>query len=399
MDLIGVLSLAAFGLLSVDVLRQYLPLLSALKNADLSRPSFSEDSNAPRVQVILCLKGTDPFLDRCLHGLATQNYPQYGVTIVVDSEQDEALEPVLELQKKYGDDRLNVTFRRHLFPTCSRRASSLLSGFDCLNDDVDVVVLCDGDTVPHSNWLADLVQPLVAARGTAVSGNRWYAPETPTLGSLVRYFWNSLAVPRMYQDGIIWAGSMAIGRKIFRDPKFMEAMRTSFSEDTKLSGFLLRQNIHPVPLPDLPVINQETISLSSFWGFLVRQMLAARLHHPKWRNIFNNAMLVGLAMCLLLPISLLRGAETFLLWLTGLLFYGIITHTCIGMCEYRIRRFVKQTRDQTLSPYSAFRILMSLPALTVLGVVYPLAVLTAAAARSHVWRGVRYLVRDDGVVL
>lgn len=40
---------------------------------------------------------------------------------------------------------------------------------------------------------------------------------------------------------------------------------------------------------------------------------------------------------------------------------------------------------------------MYIPAFTVLGLVYPIAVLTAAFAKTHVWRGVTYRVLNSGV--
>ena len=36
------------------------------------------------------------------------------------------------------------------------------------------------------------------------------------MGSLVRYLWNAMAAPCMYQEGIIWAGSMAIHRDVLQ---------------------------------------------------------------------------------------------------------------------------------------------------------------------------------------
>jgi hypothetical protein len=40
---------------------------------------------------------------------------------------------------------------------------------------------------------------------------------------------------------------------------------------------------------------------------------------------------------------------------------------------------------------------MYLPAFTVLGLIYPIAALTAAFARTHLWRGVTYQMHREGV--
>src|SRR4051794_8202980 len=46
--------------------------------------------DAPRVAVLLPLRGADPFLTTCLAGLLDQDYPRYCVRIVVDSADDPA---------------------------------------------------------------------------------------------------------------------------------------------------------------------------------------------------------------------------------------------------------------------------------------------------------------------
>jgi len=398
-DPIGFLSLLANCWLTIEALRQFIPLLRALRLANTaSRPEVPE-SSLPEVRVLLCLRGTDPFLDRCLNGLASQNYPRYRILIIVDSGDDEALPQAMDLQQKHGNDRVEVMLRKHLFTTCSRRASSFLSGLEQLDDSIEAVVLCDGDTVPHETWLRDLMRPLVLEGAKATSGNRWYVPESPTLGSEVRYLWNAMAVPFMYQQGIIWAGSMAISRDVFRDPDFKKAMRLAFSEDTKLAGYLQSRGCRAVPQPDIPVINSETATVAAFWGFLIRQMLAAKLHHPGWQMIFRNAMLIALEMWILLPLAIWRGAAAIVPWLTGILIYGIVTHVGIFRCEWQIRRFVRTNRGQTLASFGWRRIMLGLPAFATLAVIYPVAVLIASFAKTHVWRGITYRVYTDRVQL
>ena len=48
------------------------------------------DNDCPKAAVVLCLRGTDPFLEDCLRAVLNQDYPQYEIRIVVDSRQDPA---------------------------------------------------------------------------------------------------------------------------------------------------------------------------------------------------------------------------------------------------------------------------------------------------------------------
>lgn len=84
-------------------------------------------------------------------------------------------------------------------------------------------------------------------------------------------------------------------------------------------------------------------------------------------------------------------------WSIGLLVYGTVAHLCLGRCEWQIRRFVKSTRNQTVAPCDWRRILLYIPAFAVLALIYPIAVLTAALTKTHVWRGVTYRVLNSGV--
>ncbi len=49
-----------------------------------------ESPPCAKTAVILCLRGSDPFLADCLQGLLHQDYPCYDVRIVIDSPDDPA---------------------------------------------------------------------------------------------------------------------------------------------------------------------------------------------------------------------------------------------------------------------------------------------------------------------
>ncbi len=175
-DLVGYLSLAGFGFLTLETLGQFSNYLTSLKSQFASFRTQPSSSRLPRTKIILCLRGTDPYLDQCIHRLANQNHPDYRLTIVLDSDRDEALPVVERMLEKYGEDRIEVLFRKYLLPTCSRRANSFLTALESIDEDVEAVVLCDGDAVVHQNWLRELTAQLTDDC-PAVSGNRWYSPE------------------------------------------------------------------------------------------------------------------------------------------------------------------------------------------------------------------------------
>ena len=50
-----------------------------------------QDNDCPPATVILCLRGGDPFLSKCIDGIVMQDYPNFQVLFMVDSEYDPSL--------------------------------------------------------------------------------------------------------------------------------------------------------------------------------------------------------------------------------------------------------------------------------------------------------------------
>src|SRR5262245_60372909 len=53
-------------------------------------PALLADPRCPKAAVILCLRGADPSLSDCLQAIASQDYPNYEVRVVVDCHEDPA---------------------------------------------------------------------------------------------------------------------------------------------------------------------------------------------------------------------------------------------------------------------------------------------------------------------
>jgi cellulose synthase/poly-beta-1,6-N-acetylglucosamine synthase-like glycosyltransferase len=150
-------------------------------------PPLPED-RLPSAVVILPLRGADPSLRDCLCGLLAQDYPRYSIRIIIDSPDDPAWDLAREVlsegHRRDVDVRLSGLERP--CDTCSLKISAQLQAVAELDDSVEVVALIDADAVPPRDWLRTLVTPLADPRVGAVSGMRWYAPERPTWGALVR---------------------------------------------------------------------------------------------------------------------------------------------------------------------------------------------------------------------
>jgi cellulose synthase/poly-beta-1,6-N-acetylglucosamine synthase-like glycosyltransferase len=240
------------------------------------------DHECPEAAVVLCLRGGDPFLHRCVDALLSQDYPRYRILFIVDHERDPAMEILRSALARSRHSNHELQFLDSPLSTCSLKCSSLVQAYRSLHPETDFLAQLDADTVPHPSWLRELATGLAEEGVGAVTGNRWYAPETPTQGALVRHVWNAAAIVQMTWYCIAWGGTLAIKTAAIRDARLDERWSRALCEDTMLSSQLasIGQRVHFAP--NLIMVNREDCGLSSFIPWVTRQLLTARLYHRAW---------------------------------------------------------------------------------------------------------------------
>src|SRR5262245_57651536 len=112
-----------------------LALLQALQGLGLAwrlwRTVAASPANAsPRSLVILCLRGADPFLTRCIHGILQQEYPNFELLIVVDQQGDDAWQPAADVVAASGATNVRMETLRERRTTCSLKCSALLQAWE-----------------------------------------------------------------------------------------------------------------------------------------------------------------------------------------------------------------------------------------------------------------------------
>jgi len=176
----------------------------------------------PRTAVVVCLRGSDPFLADNLRAVLDQDYPDYSVHIVVDSPDDPAWDAVRKVVAQFDAQRVRVTTLEERKETCSLKCSSIVQVVSRLDDSYEVVALADADTSPHRTWLKELVMAMADDDVGAATGNRWYMPSRSSVGAVERYLWNAAAVVQMFCYSVPWGGTLAIKREVFRKCNLLE---------------------------------------------------------------------------------------------------------------------------------------------------------------------------------
>jgi cellulose synthase/poly-beta-1,6-N-acetylglucosamine synthase-like glycosyltransferase len=361
----------------------------------LPRPAAAtaREKKLPKAGVVLCVRGYDPVLQDCLRSLMAQDYPQYRVEVVVDSEEDPAWNAVQKVIGEAGSSHTRARVLVSRRPTCSLKCSALVQGVRGLDASHEVIAFIDSDVVPHRTWLRELVAPLADPRVGATTGNRWYAGPRRYFGSLARSAWNAAAVAQMSLFGMAWGGTMAIRRETIDKARLLEKWSRSFNDDIVLSEAVRSFGLRLHLCPALLLVRGDECPLGSVSSFVRRQLMHLRFYLRPWPVVAAfgvlSTWLPPLAVVLLLvSLGLGDGASASCCGVGIAGFLGLLILAYLSV-ETGVARVLRQhgRRVEALG----FRVLWAVP--LAVG-VYAWALTSAMLNRTVSWRGVRYRIHD-----
>ena len=395
--ILGVLAIVA----ALDVARQYYEALGLFRY--LRRESKSPraaDSTLPKAAVVLALRGPDPRLPETFHALLEQNYPDFVIQLVVDSEHDPVLRDVAPAMEK--SSRMRMSILKNPAIGCSLKCSSLIQAVKGLDEDVKLLAFIDGDVVPHANWLRDLASPIVDGRADVTGGNRWYLPPDSRMGSMVRYFWNAGFMREMWNQGAPWAGTMAMTRTTIDEIGLLDAWQSAMSVDATLHRCLNQHQKRFRLIPSLLMVNRESISLRQFHTWVTRQMAVVRYTASHTVRSVQVHILTLLFLHLLLAgLSLLAFAigEPRLgsLAVAVLSAYWMLLAAGAGVQEIFLRKTLNQ-RGEPVQWMTPLKLLAWCPGMVLTHWVLVFGVLESFRIKEVNWRGIRYRLMNDGAV-
>ncbi|WP_044252436.1 glycosyltransferase [Rhodopirellula sp. SWK7] len=362
------------------------------------RSSVSATSFHPKAVIILCLRGSDPFLRQCVSSLLSQDYPDYRLRVLIDRPDDPSLPIIKEFE---SNSRLDVSFLDDPPSTCSLKCSSLVQAISELDPAVEVVALCDADSAPHASWLAELVAPFSDDQVGVTTGNRWYQPPPSSPGAVVRYLWNVPAAINMILLRIAWGGSLAIRRRVIDEAGLIDKWSNALCEDTMLYQVLRRHGYRQVFVPSVLMVNRESSTLSDLMQWIPRQMLTAKLYHPHWLLTVGYGIISFIVP--LLAVGLLmsgwfhadgRVMSTAVVLLVAFEFSNVVL---VAICQWGARQRIVVTDGEENRMGAAFW--LTLPFWIVFAqLVTPIYFAKCFLARQISWRGVTYQIRGRTIL-
>ncbi len=362
----------------------------------LSQKKSLPDEQLPKTAVILCLRGADPFLTNCLRSLLNQNYPQYDLKLIVDSQEDPAWKIATDTIQEQRATNVQISPLRIARQNCSLKCSSLLQAVSELDDSYKVVALVDADTVVHRNWLRELVSPLAHPKVGATTGNRWYLPTGRYWGSLVRYVGNVSTVVQMYLFRIPWGGTLAVKTELLRQTGLLDKWGQAFNEDTMIRKVLQKHGMQVKFVPSLIMLNREECELPSLKYSLMRQLLCSRLYHPLWLAVISDAIssILQPTLVIVLFLAALLTGE----WNVAALLFGCFSIYTLGLLfmmlvlEQGVQQVIRK-HGEPMTKLSALTVLKMLIAIPLTQWVYGIAMVLSLGMRRVNWRGVSYQIK------
>ncbi|MEM0141087.1 MAG: glycosyltransferase family 2 protein [Thermoplasmatales archaeon] len=192
--------------------------------------------------VILPIKGVDYKLEENLRSLKDQEWQNYDIIAVVDSDKDEAL-PFL---RREG---INYMISGEVCVDCSGKVRAILSALT-KHRNYDFYVVADSDIRVESNWLSKLLVQLHDPKiGVSTTFPLFY-PEGG-FWSKFKMFWGSVGQSMMESNltKFVWGGSMAF-RKDFVDERFIEQFSHSISDDIAVLRIAKSRGLEISYVPD-----------------------------------------------------------------------------------------------------------------------------------------------------
>jgi cellulose synthase/poly-beta-1,6-N-acetylglucosamine synthase-like glycosyltransferase len=355
------------------------------------------DNKLPKTAVILPLRGADPFLSNALRALLHQNYPNYDLKIVVDNITDPAWNVATSIMTKFGaTSNCSLSVLKNPLSTCSLKCSSIVQAVSQLDASYQVVAFVDADAIVYTNWLRDLVSPLIDPKVGATTGNRWYLPNGIYWGSIVRYIWNVSAVIQMVLYQIAWGGSLAIKTEVIHQTGLIDIWKRSYADDTPLRSILKKHGFKIKFVPSVILLNREECKLPNLIGWLRRQLFSSRLYHPFWLAVVADTIFTILLPNTLLFLGIValftQNSSIAALALSRFAGYMLILVIFILLIDKRIRNIIIK-RSEILpksSPLTTAKLLIALP---LTQWINALAMLGSHWAPTIEWRGVTYQIK------
>jgi len=360
------------------------------------------DDYHPKAAVIVPFKGHDTELPRHVRALISQNYPEYRLIFVFESDDDEARVHIdAELAQHQHTPPIDMIVAGQAPDDTGQKVHNQLAALAHLekqNDDSVLWAFADSDATPGPNWLRKLAGPHCQPDRVGVTtGYRWLLPELraqrPHPASMFASVINSSVAMCIAHGNFTqaWGGSMAVRAAFAKEHDLAGYLRGSLSDDYQMTRMARDAGRRVYFVPQCLVPSPIAMNWAELFEFGRRQYLITRVHDPK---LYAKAVaVIGLyvvgfitAWAALLT-TLFTGPERlFYASAAAILVVGIANQM---RATYR-RRAIANAFGKEHLRYLRHTLLLDRYATWLVMLINLKMLLSAAIGRTMTWRGKRY---------
>lgn len=240
---------------------------------------------SPSVALIVPFRGVDLELEHTIETLCNQQYDNYRLICVVESEDDPAYPLLRDLLGRHPHRNTQLVVAGPADRHEGQKVHNLLRVIEqLLADDQseEAWVFADSDTAPGPLWLRDLVRPLCRFdRNGVTTGYRWMVPTRRFWSEVASVINSSVACFCGYENLThAWGGSMAMRRDVAVEGDFAGHLRGALSDDYQATRMCRRMGRRVYFVPPCFVASTVDFDRRSFFNFARRQYVITRLYAP-----------------------------------------------------------------------------------------------------------------------
>lgn len=329
-----------------------------------------------RVVVFCPCKGIEPEFEKNIRSILEQEYGNFSVWFIVESEEDPAFRTLREM----GVARILVAGGAF---DCGQKVHNLSYAVEHTPKDADIYVFCDSDARFPRHWLRDLIAPLSRPGVAVATGYRWYVVSRLNIPTLLRSAWNASVVTMLGAHGrnFAWGGSMALRRETFDRLAVLDHWRGAVSDDYAVTRAIRKAGERIVFVPTCLVPSYGDCGFRELLVFTTRQILITRIYQPRlwWNGLLSQTVFNVAFIGLILGFRANAGGVPMILWLA--LYFLAATKATI-----RLKAVSAVVQNAGLARFGWCYVL-SVP---VVALLFQYNIIRSALTRKIVWRQIGY---------
>ncbi len=343
-------------------------------------------------------KGADLELEQNLQSLFQQDYDNYEVVFIVESQDDPAAATIRRVMNQYPrvPSRLVIAGRA---TESGQKVHNLRVATEQLSANIEVLTFVDSDARPSSTWLTTLVARLHDPGVGATTGYRWFVPQRYSPANLILYCINSGVAGLMgpHDYNLVWGGSWAIRREIFDKIALRDKWLGTLSDDLVASRVLNAAGLKTEFEPRCMAVSPIDVTLAGMFEFTRRQYMIGRRYAPaRWCLALLAASVMQIAMwgCLVAAIcgAFIGWAHWWLPAINFAALYGL--GSVRAWFRQDVGRRLCSSHTQQLAPAGRFDVYAG----PLVGLLNWLGIISSLFGSCITWRGNRYRILPGGQI-